>query len=107
MKDRKGPEAIILEAVVNMLRIKGWHVKKTHGNMYQSGFPDLFCCHSLYGSRWVEIKNPLSYSFTRAQMDEFPKMCANGSGVWVLVAATESEYQKLFKEANWYTYLMK
>ena len=76
----------------------------THGNMYQQGFPDLFACNSRYGHRWIEVKNPKAYKFTPAQVHSFPKMCANGSGVWVLVAATEEEYMKLFEPFNWWQY---
>lgn len=79
----------------------------THGNMYQSGFPDLYATHSEYGPRWIEVKNPSAYSFTRAQMEHFPKLVANGTRIWILSAATEEEYAKLFKECNWYHYLMK
>lgn len=88
-----------------MLTLKGWYTKETHGNMYQSGLPDLFICHTRYGQRWVEIKNPLHYCFTPAQMDTFPKLCANGSGVWILVSDSEWEYNKLFGPINWHAYL--
>lgn len=90
-----------------MLRYKGWFVKSTHGNIYQSGFPDLFCSHSDYGHRWVEVKLPdmKGSKFTSAQLKEFPKFCANGSGVWILTADTEDEYEKLFKQYNWFSYL--
>ena len=103
----KRPEAGVQKSVIEMLMIKGWFVKSTHGNMYQSGFPDLFCCHSKYGQRWVEVKLPemKGSKFTAAQLEDFPKICANGSGVWVLVAATEEEYRKLFTRPNWYQYL--
>lgn len=100
-----GPEAKIQNAIVHMLRGKGWFVKETHGSMYQSGFPDVFACHSRYGQRWIEVKNPEHYVFTGAQLEDFPKLCANGSAVWVLVAATEQEYEKLFKPCNWFFYL--
>jgi len=101
------PEAKIQQAVINMLRIKGWYVKPTHGNMYQSGFPDLFACHSRYGQRWIEVKLPggKGSKFTNAQMEDFPKFCANGSGVWVLTGVSDEEYEKLFKPPNWYQYL--
>lgn len=100
-----GPEAKIQQAIVNMLRIKGWHVMETHGNMYQCGFPDLFATHYLYSSRWIEVKNPKAYRFTPAQREHFPKLCANGSGVWILVEASDVEYEKLFKPPNWHMYL--
>jgi hypothetical protein len=106
MRSRKGPEAIIQKAIIGMLRIKGWHVMVTHGSMYQSGFPDLFACHYRYGIRWIEVKLPgmKGSKFTPAQLESFPKMCANGAGVWILTGATELEYQKLFTRFNWWQY---
>ena len=90
-----------------MLRYKGWFVKVTHGNMYQSGYPDLYAPHSTYGPRWIEVKKPnmKGSKFTPAQLADFPKFCANGSGVWVLTAATKDEYEKLFQNPNWVVYL--
>lgn len=107
LRSRKGPERKIQDAVIKMLRVKGWYVMQTHGNMYQCGFPDLFACHSKYGQRWIEIKKPnmVGSKFTPAQLEHFPKLVANGSGVWILVAATETEYEKLFSRPNWWSYL--
>ncbi len=104
---RRGPEGKIQDAIIIMLQGKGWFVKSTHGNIYQSGFPDLFACHSRYGQRWIEIKRPdmKGSHFTGAQLDDFPKFCAHGSGIWILTAATEREYEKLFARPNWYQYL--
>lgn len=104
---RRSPEAKVQNSISNMLTLKGWYVRATHGSMYQCGFPDLFACHSSYGHRWIEVKLPRmkGSKFTPAQLDQFPKMCANGSGVWVLVNDSEDEYLKLFKKFNWYTYL--
>ena len=104
-KRRTGPEAAIQTAIVNMLRNYGWYTMETHGNAYQSGFPDIFACHSKYGTRWVEVKNPDAYGFTPAQLVHFPMMQQNGSGVWILTAATKAEYDKLFEAPNWYMYL--
>lgn len=73
--------------------------------MFQQGFPDLYITHRSYGTRWVEVKNLKAYAFTPAQLKTFPLMVAHGSGVWVMVAATEEEYQKLFKPCNWWHYL--
>ena len=103
----KGPEAKVQNAIIDYLRIRGWLVKVVHGNMWQSGFPDLFCCHSTYGQRWVEVKLPgmKGSKFTAAQLEDFPKFCANGSGVWILTAASKREYEKLFNKPNWYHYL--
>jgi hypothetical protein len=101
-------EAKIQEEIIEMLQNKGWFVKETHGNMYQSGFPDLFATHHLLGHRWIEVKRPNREGagcFTAAQLRDFPKFCKAGSGVWVLVAATKDEYKKLLKKHNWWKYL--
>jgi hypothetical protein len=102
---KQGPEAKIQAEIIKALLIRRWYVKETHGNMYQSGLPDLFCTHHKYGHRWVEVKNPLHYVFTPAQVIEFPLICANGSGVWVLTAATDDEIAKLHGPFNWHFYL--
>lgn len=101
-----GPEAKIQSALEDYLKVRDWFVQVMHGNLFQFGVPDMYIAHRRYGARWVEVKNPLSYRFTPAQLETFPRMAAAGVGVWVLIAATESEYRKLFAPANWHTYLM-
>ena len=105
IKGGKGPERKIQDDIIIMMRGKSWHVMETHGNAYQSGFPDLYCCHYRYGARWIDVKNPGSYKFTSAQLEHWPLMTANKAGVWILVAATELEYKKLFAEPNYWQYL--
>ena len=63
----------------------------------------------MYGTRWIEVKMPVGYRFTAAQLEVFPEFASKGVGVWVLTAATEEEYKKLFKPANfmWYLQVMK
>jgi hypothetical protein len=95
-----GPEWHIQQAIIKKLRSLGWHVVVTHGNMFQQGLPDLFCCHKMYGIRLVEVKNPLSYRFTPAQVHQFPLLYANGCQVHVLV-----EIAKLFKPSNYHHYM--
>jgi hypothetical protein len=102
---RRGPESIIVDELRTFLHLRDWYTIKTHGSEYQSGLPDLYCCHKRYGARWIEVKNAEKYSFTSAQMDVFPKLIAHGVGVWILTAATEAEYRKIFGPSNWYTYL--
>lgn len=104
-KPRVGPEAIIQGDFVNYLRMRQWVVRETHGNMYQSGFPDVYAAHVRYGARWVECKNPLAYSFTPAQLEFFPLLASAGIGVWIITAATDEEYYKLWQPANWWQYL--
>lgn len=103
----KGPEAKIQKAIMNKLRMLGWFVRATHGNMYQSGFPDLFACHSRYGQRWIEVKLPdmKGSKFTPAQVENFPKFSANGSPIWIITGDSDYEMEKLFKPENWYQYL--
>ena len=102
----QGPEAKIQAKIIKMLETKGWWVKTTHGNAHTDGWPDLLACHRILGTRWIEVKRPnmQGSKFTKAQLRDFPKLACNGSDVWVLTAATEEEYQKLFREGNWYLY---
>lgn len=102
---RSGPEAVIESGFMDYLKVRDWMVERTHGNEYQMGFPDLFCAHPRYGIRWVEVKNPEKYEFTAAQLLLFPKFAAHGVGIWIVTAATELEYNKLFGPPNWFTYL--
>lgn len=98
-------EWYIQQRIIKELKFKDWFVKETHGNAFQSGFPDLFCCHTRYGHRWVEVKRPVGYKFTPAQIETFPKLCAAGSKVWV--ATTEEGIEDLLmKPSNWHLYLI-
>lgn len=107
LKPRQGPEDKIQEDIIKFLRGREWLVKATHGNMYQSGFPDLYCTHKHHGIRWIEVKNPVSFSFTNAQKEWFPLLSANGTRIWVLGEATESEYKKLWLPENWREYMLR
>lgn len=102
---RLDPEEKILQDIVSLLKRRDWYVMRTHGNAYQSGFPDLYACKRSYGYRWIEVKNPKSYCFTAAQMECFPRLTAEGVYIWVLTGDSESEYNKLFQPANWWQYL--
>ena len=101
----KGPEAKIQQAIIKFLRERGWFCKVIHGSTFQHGLPDLFIAKRRYGSRWVEIKNPIKYKFTPSQWETFPRLIAEGVGIWILTAATEEEYAKLFEKPNLWKYM--
>jgi hypothetical protein len=94
-----GPEAKIQADIIEMLERKGWFVKHLHGNMYQIGMPDLYACRKGV-QRFIEVKNPKSWKFQESQLELFGLLAKQGVGVWVLFGATEEEYAKLFKPAN-------
>jgi len=100
----KNPETIIQTGIIKMLEAKGWYVKRMGASAFLSGFPDLFCYHQVHKLRLIEVKTPTG-SFEASQEKEFTKMARSSCGVWVLIAATPKEYNKLFKEPNWYTFL--
>jgi hypothetical protein len=103
-KTRETPEAKIQREIIAYLKQRDWLVKVTHGNAYQSGFPDLYATHPRWMQRWIEVKNPEAFSFTRAQIIDYPLMIANGSPIWIMGAATDEEYEKLFKPCNFMEY---
>jgi len=74
------------------------------GNAYQFGIPDIYIGHLDYGTRWIDLKNPVKYEFTRPQRDKWPKWEKHGIGIWIIVGATDEEYRKLFKPPNWRDY---
>lgn len=96
-------EADIQEAIENKLRAMGWFVKSTHGNIYQFGFPDLYLGHASYGTRWLEVKNPAGYSFTKAQLETFPQMAAAGIGIWIATSVHQVP-DLLFKADNFWQF---
>lgn len=71
-----------------------------------SGWPDLFCSHSKFGIRLVEIKLPgmIGSKFTAAQKEWFPKMSAHGAGIWIITSDSPEELNKLLKPANFIFY---
>lgn len=103
---RTRPEAAIQEAIVAFLEERGWFVNNTHGNMFQSGFPDLYATHMQYGQRWIEVKNPDAYAFTAAQIRCFGKWSGCGVKIWVMTAACPVQYQRvLCGTPNWHEFL--
>lgn len=106
LRPRKGPEAKIQDEIIKFLTLRKWLVMQTHGNIYSFGFPDLYATNYIHGPRWIEVKNPLKYEFTPCQLEFFPKLSSHGTRIWILTAATEEEYAKLFQPPNWHVYLL-
>lgn len=84
-----GPEKRIQNAIIQALELRGWHCNVTHGNMYQSGFPDVYAIHPKKGQRWIEVKVKGAFAFTPAQKLWYPRMHACGIGIWVLMSVDE------------------
>lgn len=103
-KPKHGPEWFIQRDLIRYLRDRGWMVEPTNGNKYQTGFPDLLCKHRDHATRWIDCKQPKKYAFTNAQKLKWPVWDAHGIGIWILTAATQAEYDKLFEPPNWMSY---
>lgn len=101
---RSSPEKIIEDAIRLFLSERGWRVDKTHSSAYSSGWPDLHCWHPHFGLRWVDVKNPLAYTYTKSQCQLWPQWEKFGLGVWIMFAASDDEYSRLFKPANFRDY---
>lgn len=100
-----GPEEKIQKAIIDALESSGWLVIVMVASEYMSGVPDLYACHEKFGARWIEVKNPLAYQFTPAQMEMFPKLSTHKAGVWVLTSALVDELKKLHQPSNWWHYI--
>ena len=105
---REAPETKVRGEIITFLEHRQWYVKILHGGVYQSGFPDLFATHKNHGIRLIEVKLPnMSGSrFTKHQRECFPLFVSNGAPIWILTAATEYEYRKLFAPCNWMEYFL-
>lgn len=106
---KKGrPEEKIEKAIKEYMTKRGWLVIKMHGSLYQMGIPDLYCTHLTFGQRFVEVKLPQmkGSKFTAAQLEVFPQLEKHGAGVWILTAATQQEYFKLFTRSNLTEYMI-
>jgi|GEM_PF-1903689 len=98
------PESQIQEELIEFLKARQWHVDTISADMFQNGLPDLFCAHEEHGTRWVEVKRRTGYTFTNYQSQRWPVWDEFRIGIWILTAATQEEYDKLFKPANWRDY---
>lgn len=102
--ERNPLEAERQQALVRYLTLRGWFVVTFIGNAYQTGVPDVWAHHPQFGFRWIDLKRPGAYSFTRAQRAKWPKWDAAGVGIWILEGDGENEYAKLFRLPNWRDY---
>jgi hypothetical protein len=98
----KRAEFKIQAALIQYMRARGWLVERMIGNAFQVGIPDLYCYHPKWGERWIDVKNPGRYSFTKAQKQKWPLWAKYGVGIWILTSI--DDYQLLFKEPNWRNY---
>ena len=99
---RGKPEAEGASRLKALMKKEGWKIYRTHGNLYQRDFPDLYCLHKIHGQRWVETKSPTG-KLSIGQGRQFGEWAGLGVGVWVL--RDEKDYQWLFKEANWWRFV--
>jgi hypothetical protein len=97
-------EKRIQDDLKKYLAARGWLVERMIGNAWQIGIPDLFVHHPKWGSRWIDVKCPDHRTFTRAQKQKWPQWERFGLGIWILTAADQSAYDKLFQPPNWREY---
>ena len=100
MNDQE-PEVEIQRKLVAFLQARSWHVERLFADAFQNGFPDLFAAHVKWGQRWIEVKRPDESSFTQRQRQKFPVWEKFRIGIWILTAATQAQYDLLFKPPNW------
>ena len=102
------PEATLQANIIKMLESRGWVVRVMTASKYLSGLADLYCTHKKYGSRWIEVKLPdmKGSRWTPAQREWFPIFSMNGTPIWVLTGAKESDYKLIFGPENWFFYML-
>lgn len=103
-RNNSRPEAKIQEALIELMEYRGWDCEVTHGSVYQTGLPDIYAMHLKWGKRWIDCKVEGRYNFTPAQKIKWPKWERKGTGIWILTAATDEQYKKLFGPPNFRDY---
>jgi hypothetical protein len=106
---RSSPEDRIQERIKSFLEAHGWLVEKMHGNAFQKGIPDLYCFHPELNNpeglhRWVDVKVKGRYRYTKDQCQKWTKWEGFRLPVYIMVAATDEEYAKLFGRPNFRLY---
>jgi hypothetical protein len=99
LKSRGSPEHQQQQALRRRMEQEGWLTEKVHGNLYQSGWPDLFCHHLTHGARWIELKRSAKTKLRPSQVGLFTRWSHYGVNVWVLTGP--EDYVLLFKPPNW------
>ena len=100
----RNPESGIQASIQRFLRQRGWLTERMHGNAYQVGIPDLFAFHKKHGFRWIDVKVKGKYSFTKGQCQKWTEWEKHDLGVWIMIAASDDEYMKLFQPPNFRAY---
>ena len=95
------PEYEIQAGFIAYCRARGWLVERLIGNAFQTGIPDLYLYHPKWGQRWVDLKSPGRYSFTKAQRIKWPLWEKFGLGIWIVTSADQDGYDSLFRPPNW------
>lgn len=104
LKPKTRPEDVIVKRIKEFLILRGWYVKKMHGNLFQSGVPDLYCAKKNYGARWIEVKTEKG-RLEASQIENFHLLAAAGVGVWVFTDMNEELYKQLCSSPpNWWTW---
>jgi hypothetical protein len=91
-------EKNIQKRITKALKDDGWWSKWTHGNKFQSGVPDVYAFHRVYGPRWIEVKKPKGSRLEDTQLELFEAWEQRKIGVWILTDATP---ELLLQPPNW------
>ena len=107
-KHPKGkPEKEGAQRCVKEMRKHGWKCHRLNvsaGEFSTTGFPDYYCTHLKFGSRWIEFKQP-NGRLEPSQVERFRDFAEHGIGVWVM--HDENDYQLLFEKPNWWKWTWK
>lgn len=85
---RKQEEKELEDKVIQVLNISHWLVKKVHGSGQSKHWPDLYCLHRWYGSRWIELKLP-GAPLSKGQIIEFGKWKQHGARIWIVTCLSD------------------
>jgi hypothetical protein len=92
---------ILYPQVRQILEKHGWLVEKTHGNLYQFGWPDLLIARS--GTvKWIELKSSLKDKLRSSQCQRFGLWHRYGVKIYVICREYVPVIERIIDgEPNW------
>ena len=85
------------------LHLDGWHTEKSHGNAYQSGWPDLYCMHPEHGQCWIETK-VRGKKLEASQVTTFLKWHKHRVRIYIITSVDDLILVYKHKPPNWPEY---
>jgi hypothetical protein len=92
---------VLYPEVKKRLELMGWHVEKTHGNLWQIGWPDLMIIRTGV-TKWIELKSTDKNKLRTSQCMKFGMWHRHGVKIYIINRNNLSLLRTIIEgEPNW------